>query len=57
MLEKLSRFVQDRFIRSRKLNSTRLVVVSFLVMILVGALLLTLPISSRTGERDRKSVV
>ena len=50
MLEKLSRFVQDRFIRSRKLNSTRLVVVSFLVMILVGALLLTLPISSRTGE-------
>ena len=50
MLEKLSRFVQDRFIRSRKLNSTRLVVVSLLVMILVGALLLTLPISSRTGE-------
>ena len=50
MAEKLSRFVQDKFIRSRKLNSTRLVVVSFLVMILVGALLLTLPFASRSGE-------
>lgn len=50
MLEGLGRFVQNHFIRSRRLNSTRLVAASFAVLILAGALLLTLPISSRAGE-------
>ena len=50
MLQWLARFVKDHFIRSRRLNSTRLVALSFGVVILVGALLLALPISSRSGE-------
>ncbi len=50
MLEALSRFIQDHFIRSRRLNSTRLVAVSFGVIILVGTLLLALPVSARSGE-------
>lgn len=50
MGDTIANLIRDRFIRSRKVNSTRLVVVSFLVMILVGALLLTLPFASRSGE-------
>lgn len=50
MLERLCALARDRLIRSRRLNSTRLVVLSFLVMIFVGACLLTLPISARSGE-------
>lgn len=50
MLQWLTRFVKDHFIRDRSLNSTRLVALSFGVVILVGALLLTLPVSSRSGE-------
>lgn len=50
MLDRIARFVRDHFIRSRSLNSTRLVALSFGVVILVGALLLALPISSRSGE-------
>lgn len=50
MFERLARFIRDHFIRSRSLNSTRLVALSFGVVILVGALLLALPISSWSGE-------
>ena len=50
MLERLFRFIRDRFIRSRRLNATRLVALSFGAIILVGALLLTLPIAARSGE-------
>lgn len=37
-------------IRAKRIQPTRAVVVGFLSIILIGALLLTLPISSRTGE-------
>ena len=50
MLERISRFIQDHFIRSRRLNATRLVALSFGAIILVGALLLTLPFATRSGE-------
>lgn len=50
MLESITYFVRKRFIRSRRLNSTRLVALSFGVIILIGALLLTLPVSARSGE-------
>lgn len=50
MLQWLARFVKDHFIRNRSLNSTRLVALSFGIVILVGALLLALPISARSGE-------
>ena len=50
MAEKIARFIKNHFIRSRRLNSTRLVALSFGVIILVGALLLTLPAASRAGE-------
>lgn len=49
-MDRIARFVRDHFIRSRRLNSTRLVALSFGVVILVGALLLALPISARSGE-------
>lgn len=50
MLERIAQFIRDRFIRSRRLNATRLVAGSFAAIILVGTLLLVLPISARTGE-------
>ncbi len=49
-MERISRFIQDHFIRSRRLNATRLVAGSFAVIILIGTLLLALPISARSGE-------
>ena len=50
MLQWLTRFIKDHFIRSRSLNSTRLVALSFGAVILMGTLLLALPISARSGE-------
>lgn len=50
MLERIANFIRDHFIRSRRLNATRLVAGSFAVIILVGTLLLALPIASRSGE-------
>ncbi len=50
MLQWLTQFIKNHFIRSRRFNSTRLVALSFGVIILVGALLLTLPIAARSGE-------
>ena len=50
MLERITQFIRDHFIRSRRLNATRLVAGSFAVIILVGTLLLALPISARSGE-------
>lgn len=46
----LTRFVQNHFIRNRRLNSTRLVALSFGLIILAGTLLLALPVSARSGE-------
>jgi len=50
VLQRCARFLQDHLIRSKRFNATRLVALSFAVIILVGALLLSLPIASRTGE-------
>ena len=50
MYERIARFIQDHFIRGRRLNPTRLVAMSFGLIILIGALLLTLPIAARSGE-------
>lgn len=50
MSERLGRFIQNHFIRSRRLNSTRLVALSFGALIFVGTLLLALPVSARNGE-------
>lgn len=50
MPDRIFRLVRNRFIRSKSLNSTRLVVLSFGAILLAGALLLTLPIASRSGE-------
>lgn len=50
MAERLARFIQDHFIRDRRLNATRLVASSFAVIILVGTLLLSLPMAARSGE-------
>ena len=50
MGDKLAHFIQDHFIRRRRLNATRLVASSFALIILLGTLLLMLPISTRTGE-------
>lgn len=50
MLEHVIHAVQNRFFRKRRLNSTRVVAMSFGVIILVGAVLLTLPIAARSGE-------
>ncbi len=50
MLRAFSLWLRDRLIRSRTLNATRIVAASFAVMILTGALLLTLPAASRCGE-------
>ncbi len=48
----LTRFVQNHFIRNHRLNSTRLVALSFGLIILVGTLLLCLPVSARSGESE-----
>ena len=50
LLDRISRFIRDHFIRSKSLNATRLVASSFAVIILLGTLLLSLPVASRTGE-------
>lgn len=50
MIKTLARWVRDVFIRNRRLNATRVVAGSFALIILVGALLLTLPIASRSGQ-------
>ena len=50
MLERLTRLIQDKLIRSRRFNATRLVALSFGGIILLGTLLLSLPISTRSGE-------
>ncbi len=50
MTEALSRFIKKHFLRGRSLNATRLVALSFGVIILLGTLLLSLPIATRTGE-------
>lgn len=46
----ITHFLREHFIRSRRLNATRLVAGSFAIIILIGTLLLALPVSSRTGE-------
>jgi len=48
--EKFFHFLQNHLIRGRRLNSTRMVAVSFALIILAGALLLTLPAAARSGE-------
>ena len=50
MLESISQFLKNHFIRSKRLNATRLVALSFGVIILVGTLLLWTPFASRSGE-------
>src|SRR5699024_9449501 len=50
VIRRFALWIRDIFIRNRSLNATRIVAVSFAVIILVGALLLTLPIASRDGQ-------
>ena len=50
MIRRLSLWMRDVFIRSQSLNATRIVAASFALIILAGALLLTLPAASRDGE-------
>ena len=50
MLERIARFIQDHFIRGRRLNPARLVVESFALIILTGAILLTLPFATQSRE-------
>ena len=48
MSRQLTLWLRDKLIRSRSLNATRIVAASFAVIILTGALLLTLPAASRS---------
>ena len=50
MIKKCDLWLRDSFIRNRSLNATRIVAGSFAAIILIGALLLTLPIASRDGQ-------
>ena len=50
MIRRLTLWMRDVFIRSQSLNATRIVAASFALIILVGALLLTLPLASRDGQ-------
>ncbi|WP_297213037.1 TrkH family potassium uptake protein [uncultured Flavonifractor sp.] len=50
MIRRIALWMRDMFIRSRSMNATRVVAGSFAAIILVGALLLTLPIASRDGQ-------
>lgn len=49
MSKRIALWLRDFLIRRKSFNSTRFVVISFAVIILTGALLLTLPISSNSG--------
>jgi trk system potassium uptake protein TrkH len=46
----LGHLVRDLLIRRKSMNATRILAGGFAAIILIGALLLTLPISSRAGE-------
>ena len=50
MLKRCARWLRNVFVRGRSFNATRMVAASFAIIILVGALLLTLPIASRDGQ-------
>ena len=50
MLKYIALWLRDRLIKSKSLNATRIVAGSFAVIILVGAVLLTLPVASRDGQ-------
>ncbi len=50
MINAIARLLRDALIRSKSLNATRIVAASFGVIILTGALLLTLPAASRDGQ-------
>ena len=50
MIKKCALWLRDAFVRSRSLNPTRIVAGSFAAIILIGALLLTLPVASRDGQ-------
>ena len=50
MLKFLTLWIRDHVIRSKSLNGTRIVVCSFAVIIVVGTILLSLPMASRSGE-------
>ena len=50
MLKRCALWLRNGFVRGRSLNATRIVAASFAIIILVGALLLTLPVASRDGQ-------
>ena len=50
MPDRITFWLRDHLIRSKRLNATRIVAGSFAVIILVGTLLLLLPIASRDGR-------
>ena len=53
MLKRCALWLRNGFVRGRSLNATRIVAASFAIIILLGALLLTLPIASR-GRAERR---
>ncbi len=50
MFKPIGHAVRDLLIRSKSMNAARILAGGFVAIIVFGALLLTLPISSRTGE-------
>ena len=50
MLKRCALWLRNGFVRGRSLNATRIVAASFAIIILAGALLLTLPVASRDGQ-------
>ena len=50
MLKYIALWLRDRLIKSKSLNATRIVAGSFAVIILVGAVLLTLPVPGGHGQ-------
>jgi len=51
-MNSFEKFKKKAYLHIRRMNSSRLIILVFVVVILLGALLLTLPISSRSGESN-----
>ncbi len=50
MIKKVSLFIRDNFVKNKSLHGTRLVAMSFAIIILLGTLLLSLPVATQSGE-------
>lgn len=50
MIDRITLWLRSRLIRRKSMNATRIVAMGFAIIILTGAVLLTLPISARDGQ-------